>query len=188
MRCSEAYPAHQRSGSKAKPLAYFVPAIIHVLHQSVLFPDYGTSVLVLTGTREVALQVRHFAEALMAGPGIRVLYLLPGDPREQQLKQLNESAHICVATPGRLLSLMEASKINLSHCRFLVLDEADPCLTMGFAEELCTIAGNTRSDRRTFVRLSSRTMDANQLIEEFTNDCITVTIGPQLRGAIYCLC
>ncbi|XP_037528279.1 probable ATP-dependent RNA helicase DDX5 [Rhipicephalus sanguineus] len=164
-------------GSKGKHLAYLVPAIIHILNQPAVFSGYGPLVLVLTATREAALQIREVADAFITRSGIRTIYLLPGEPREPQLKQLEEDAHICVATPGRLVSFMEESKISLRRCSFLVLDEADQMVTMGFGKQLRTIADNTRPDRQTLVWLSSRTKDANQLIEDLTSDSITVTIG-----------
>ncbi|KAH7935642.1 hypothetical protein HPB52_010906 [Rhipicephalus sanguineus] len=160
-----------------KHLAYLVPAIIHILNQPAVFSGYGPLVLVLTATREAALQIREVADAFITRSGIRTIYLLPGEPREPQLKQLEEDAHICVATPGRLVSFMEESKISLRRCSFLVLDEADQMVTMGFGKQLRTIADNTRPDRQTLVWLSSRTKDANQLIEDLTSDSITVTIG-----------
>ncbi|KAH7935646.1 hypothetical protein HPB52_010910 [Rhipicephalus sanguineus] len=164
-------------GSKGKPLAYLVPAIIHVMHQPAVSICYGPLVLVLTATREAALQIREVADAFIARSGIRTIYLLPGETREPQLKQLEQGAHICVATPGRLVSFMEECKINLRRCSVLVLDEADQMMSMGFEKQLRTIADDTRADRQTLVWLSSRTKDVNQLIEDLTSDSITVTIG-----------
>ncbi|KAL1458866.1 hypothetical protein MTO96_043406 [Rhipicephalus appendiculatus] len=164
-------------GSEGKCLVYLVPAIIHVLHQPAVFLGCSPLVLVLTATREAALQVRIVADKLTARSGIRTMYLLAGEPREPQFKELEEGAHICVATPGRLISFMEECKINLRGCSYLVLDEADQMAKMGFTKQLCIIADNTRPDRQTLVWLSSRTMDANQLIEELMNDYVSVSIG-----------
>ncbi|KAL3216807.1 hypothetical protein MRX96_032786 [Rhipicephalus microplus] len=105
------------------------------------------------------------------------MYLLPGEPREPQLKQLEEGAEICFATPRRLVSLMEERKINLRRCGYLVLDGADHIVTMGFGKQLRIIANNTRHKHQTLAWLSSRTMDAHQFVEELTNDCVTVSIG-----------
>ncbi|XP_037528286.1 probable ATP-dependent RNA helicase DDX5 [Rhipicephalus sanguineus] len=163
--------------SEGKHLAYLVPTIIHILHQPAELRDYGPLVLVLTATREAALQVREIADELKVKAGIRTMYLLPGEPREPQLKELEEGAEIYFATPGRLVYFMKERKISLRRCSYLVLDGADLMMTMGFGKQLRIIAHNTRPDRQTLVWLSSRTMDAKQLIDELTSDYVTVSIG-----------
>ncbi|KAL1419037.1 hypothetical protein MTO96_025473 [Rhipicephalus appendiculatus] len=163
--------------SKGHTLAYLIPAIIHILRQPSVSHRYGPLVLVLIPTREAALRFRGAAGELNVRSGIRVMYLRSGEPREPQLKQIEEGAHICVATPSRLLRFMEESKINLVSCTYLVLDEADRMMTMGFEKQLRVIAENIRPDRQTLVWLSSRTMDTDQLIQDLTNDCVTVSVG-----------
>nr|XP_037288844.1 probable ATP-dependent RNA helicase DDX5 [Rhipicephalus microplus] len=82
------------NGSKDKHQAYLVPAIIHVLHQPAVLRGSEPFVLVVTVTRIAALLVQKAADELKAGSGIRISYLLPGEPREPQLKDLGEGAHI----------------------------------------------------------------------------------------------
>ncbi|KAH7936218.1 hypothetical protein HPB52_020125 [Rhipicephalus sanguineus] len=170
-----------QDASKGKPLAYLVPAIIHVMRQPVVLRGSGPLVLVVTATRVTALQVREIADELNAGSPIRTLYLQPGEPRQPQLKQLVDGAHICVATPGRLVSFMEECQINLRCCTYLVLDEVDRMIMMGFEKQLRIIANNIRPDRQTLVWLSSRSMDANRLIEDLTSEYVTVSIGAAAR-------
>ncbi|KAH7935640.1 probable ATP-dependent RNA helicase DDX5 [Rhipicephalus sanguineus] len=170
-----------QDASKGKPLAYLVPAIIHVMRQPVVLRGSGPLVLVVTATRVTALQVREIADELNAGSPIRTLYLQPGEPRQPQLKQLVDGAHICVATPGRLVSFMEECQINLRCCTYLVLDEVDRMIMMGFEKQLRIIANNIRPDRQTLVWLSSRSMDANRLIEDLTSEYVTVSVGAAAR-------
>ncbi|KAH7935763.1 hypothetical protein HPB52_013181 [Rhipicephalus sanguineus] len=168
-------------GSRGEPLAYLVPAIMHILLQPTASRDRGPLVLLLTATREEAIQVRAVADELTEGLDIRAMYLLPGEPRELQLKQIEEGAQICVATPGRLVSFMEECRINLSHCSYLVLDEADRMISMGFEKQLRVIADYARPDRQTLVWLTSRTMDANRLIDDLTSDYVNVSVGAVAR-------
>ncbi|XP_037288776.2 putative ATP-dependent RNA helicase DDX5 [Rhipicephalus microplus] len=162
--------------SEGKHIAYLIPAIIHILHQPAELRACGPLVLVLTATREEGLQARSVADELKVKTGIRTMYLLPGEPREPQLKQLEEGAKICFATPSRLVSLMKERKINLRRCGYMVLDGADHMVTMGFGKQLRVLANNTRHKHQTLAWLSSRMMDALQLVEELTNDCVTVSI------------
>ncbi|KAL1415647.1 hypothetical protein MTO96_029067 [Rhipicephalus appendiculatus] len=168
-------------GSRGDPLAYLVPAIMHVLLQPTALRHRGPLVLLLTATREDAIQVRAVADELTAGLDIRTMYLLPGEPRLPQLKQMEEGAQVCVATPGRLVSFIKECQINLSHCTYLVLDEADRMISMGFEKQLRVIADNVRPDRQTLLWLSSNTMDANRLIDDLTSDHVTVSIGAVAR-------
>ncbi|XP_075730741.1 putative ATP-dependent RNA helicase DDX5 [Rhipicephalus microplus] len=174
------------NGSKDKHQAYLVPAIIHVLHQPVVLRGSEPFVLVVTVTRIAALLVQKAADELKAGSGIRISYLLPGEPREPQLKDLGEGAHICVATPGRLVSFMEECKINLRGCTYLVLDEFDRMISMGFEKQLRVIVDNIRPDRQILLWLSSRCIVAKQMIEEWMSDYVTVTFGTASREDQVC--
>ncbi|KAH7970930.1 hypothetical protein HPB49_016827 [Dermacentor silvarum] len=163
--------------SEGKSLAYLVPAIIHIQHQPAMQRGGGPIVLVVTATREVAQQVQIVTRELIDGTGIRTMYLVSGEPKTLQLKQLEEGAEICIATPGRLVAFMEECKVNLLCCTYLVLDEADRMLEMGFDRELRTIAGNIRPDRQTLVWLASRARKAHQLVQALSKDCVTVSVG-----------
>lgn len=171
------------TATKEKLLAYIVPAIVHAQHQPVLQhpPDVtrggGPIVLVLTVTRVAAQQVDVAARELCGTSRIRTICLASGDRKEQQLEQLKQGADMLVATPGRLVAFMEDCKVNLSRCTYLVIDEADRMLTMGFGKQLRVISDNIRPDRQTFVVLESQTCDTNQLVEEMTKDPVIVTVG-----------
>ncbi|KAL1471309.1 hypothetical protein MTO96_040017 [Rhipicephalus appendiculatus] len=72
---------------------------------------------------------------------------------------------------------MEDCKVNLQHCTYLVIDEADRMLTMGLGKQLRIICNYIRPDRQTFVALASRTKDTQQLIEDMTKDPVIITVG-----------
>lgn len=163
--------------SEGKSLAYLVPAIVHLQHQPAVLHGGGPVVLVLTATREVAQNVRATAEELSERSGIRTAYVVSGFPKEPQRRQLEDGAEICIATPGRLVAFMEDCKVNLHRCTYLVLDEVDRMVAMGFRKQLCAIANNTRPDRQTLVWLSSRTLESHRLVEELAKDYVTVSVG-----------
>lgn len=165
------------TASKGKSLAYLVPALAHVHQQPAMLVGGLPTVLVLTATREMAQQVLIAVRKLTEGSKIRTMYLVSSDPKQPQLKQLQEGADICIATPGRLIVFMEEHKVNLRRCTLLAVDEADRILAVGLGKELRTIVDNIRPDRQTLVRLSCVTRESRALAEELTNDAINVSVG-----------
>ncbi len=109
-----------------------------------------TQVVVLTPTRELAIQVaaafRRYASGL---PGVRVAAIYGGQDYQVQFRQLDRGAHIVVGTPGRVIDHMRRGSLKLDGVRGLVLDEADEMLRMGFAEEVDWILTQTPSERQT---------------------------------------
>ena len=116
-----------------------------------------TQALVLTPTRELAMQVADaiHSYAVKIGP-VSILPVYGGAPIFPQLKRLERGAHIVVGTPGRLIDHLERGSLNLSKIRVLVLDEADEMLKMGFAEEVDKILAAVPEERQ--IALFSATM------------------------------
>ena len=113
--------------------------------------------LVLAPTRELALQVCEAFERYAANlPGIRVLPVYGGQGYGPQLTALRRGVHVVVGTPGRIMDHLDKGTLDLSALRFLVLDEADEMLSMGFAEDIETILASTPTDKQ--VALFSATM------------------------------
>ncbi|MDR0934540.1 MAG: DEAD/DEAH box helicase [Burkholderiaceae bacterium] len=115
-------------------------------------------VLVLTPTRELALQITTATTQYTAYmKHIHTVAILGGMPYPRQMQMLAKNPHILVATPGRLMDHLRSGKINLSHLQTLVLDEADRMLDMGFIEDIETIVEATPPTRQTL--LFSATLD-----------------------------
>ena len=109
-----------------------------------------TQVVVLTPTRELAIQVAAAFRRYAAGmPGVRVAAIYGGQDYQVQFRQLDRGAHIVVGTPGRVIDHMRRGSLKLDGVRGLVLDEADEMLRMGFAEEVDWILTQTPSERQT---------------------------------------
>lgn len=109
----------------------------------------ATQALVLAPTRELALQVAEaFSRYGAHLPKINVLPIYGGSSYSVQLAGLRRGAHVVVGTPGRVIDHLERGTLDLSHVDYLVLDEADEMLTMGFAEEVDRILSETRNTSR----------------------------------------
>ncbi|XP_037288856.2 putative ATP-dependent RNA helicase DDX5 [Rhipicephalus microplus] len=169
--------AVDHTASKWKSLAYLVPALVHAKHQSSVLGDGGPAVVILTLTREAALQVRTAVQEFIKELGIRTMYILSGDAKPPQIKQLKKGADICVATPGRLTAFMEEGKVNLGRCTLLAMADVDRMLEMGFGKNLRVIADNIRPDRQTLVKLTCATKESWELAQKFTNNPVNISVG-----------
>src|SRR5690348_10142772 len=127
--------------------------------------------LVLAPTRELAVQVAEAFEKYAVGlPGVRVLPIYGGQGYGVQLSALRRGVHVVVGTPGRIMDHLEKGTLDLTHLKYLVLDEADEMLNMGFAEDVETILADTPGDKQ--VALFSATMPAmiRKLSQKYLND------------------
>lgn len=119
----------------------------------------GVQGLVLVPTRELAVQVADNLSKFGKYSRIKVLAVYGGESINKQIHSLASGVQIVVGTPGRIIDLMERRVLNLSTIRFVVLDEADRMLDMGFIEDMEFILSRTPRDRQT--GLFSATMDEN---------------------------
>lgn len=131
-----------------KTLAFALPAFVHILAQKKIERGDGPACLILAPTRELACQIHEVIEAYGRELGIRNACLYGGASKGPQIGQLNRSPHVIVATPGRLLDLLKMGKTTLRRVTYLVLDEADRMLDMGFEEPLREILSQIRPDRQ----------------------------------------
>ena len=140
--------------------------------------------LVLAPTRELALQVCEAFEKYAAhSRGVKMLPVYGGQAYGVQLSALRRGVHIVVGTPGRIMDHLEKGTLDLTELRFLVLDEADEMLNMGFAEDVETILADTPKDKQ--VALFSATMppQIRKLSQTYLNDPVEVTIERKTRTA-----
>ncbi|CAM3977304.1 DEAD/DEAH box helicase [Bordetella tumulicola] len=140
-----------------KTAAFMLPALNRIAGQSAN-KGVGVQVLVLTPTRELALQVADATSSYGRNlPGLRTATVVGGMPYGAQLKALSRRVDVLVATPGRLLDHLKAGRVKLSTVHTLVLDEADRMLDMGFIEDIETIVARLPQERQTL--LFSATLD-----------------------------
>ncbi len=141
-----------------KTAAFMLPAL-HRLATPSKVHSRGPRVLVLTPTRELALQVSEAAAKYGKHlPRVRVVSILGGMPYPLQNKLLSQPVDILVATPGRLIDHIQRGRIDFSRLEMMVLDEADRMLDMGFIDDVERIASATPATRQTL--LFSATLDS----------------------------
>ena len=137
--------------------------------------------LVIAPTRELVMQIGADAEELARHTGLQVAILIGGMDYQKQLNRLGRDViDLVVATPGRLLDFMSRRDLYLDHVEFLVLDEADRMLDMGFIPQVKRIVRATprKEDRQTLLFSATFTQDIINLSQQWTFEPITVEIEP----------
>lgn len=135
--------------------------------------------LILAPTRELAQQIHIQSKKLMYMTGMRSCCVYGGAYIKEQFDDLAGGVHIIVATPGRLLDMHERRKLNLSHIQFLIMDEADRMLDMGFEPQIREIIGNTDmpASRRTLMFSATFPDEIQELAQTFLTDYIFLAVG-----------
>lgn len=126
---------------------YTLPAIVHINNQSRLARGDGPIALILAPTRELAQQIQQVANDFGATSQIKNTCIFGGAPKGPQARDLERGVEIVIATPGRLIDFLESGKTNLKRCTYLVLDEADRMLDMGFEPQIRKIIEQIRVSR-----------------------------------------
>ena len=161
--------------------------ILPILHHIVTGNSPGVNVLILAPTRELAIQIDQQIQGLAYFLGISSIPIYgggDGNTWEQQKKALEMGAEIVVATPGRLIALLQGGKIKLDTLKYLILDEADRMMDMGFSEDILTIINYLPSKRQTL--LFSATMPSK--IRKFSQQILTdpeeisIALGKTAKG------
>ncbi|KAF7587262.1 ATP-dependent RNA helicase dbp2 [Aspergillus hancockii] len=160
-----------------KTLTYCLPAIVHINAQPLLAPGDGPIVLVLAPTRELAVQIQTEITKFGKSSRIRNTCVYGGVPKGPQIRDLSRGVEVCIATPGRLIDMLEAGRTNLRRVTYLVLDEADRMLDMGFEPQIRKIISQIRPDRQTCMWSATWPKEVRQLASDFLNDYIQVNIG-----------
>lgn len=160
-----------------KTLTYCLPAIVHINAQPLLAPGDGPIVLVLAPTRELAVQIQQEITKFGRSSRIRNTCVYGGVPKGPQIRDLSRGVEVCIATPGRLIDMLEAGKTNLRRVTYLVLDEADRMLDMGFEPQIRKIIGQIRPDRQTLMWSATWPKEVRALASDFLSDFIQVNIG-----------
>jgi len=169
-----------------KTLGYTLPGIIHCNNQPYLERGDGPIVLVLAPTRELAQQIQEVAQQFGKSSRIKNTCVFGGAPKGPQLRDIENGAEICIATPGRLIDFLEAGKMNLRRTTYLVLDEADRMLDMGFEPQIRKIFEQIRPDRQVLMWSATWPREVQQLARDFLsgpNGWIHINIGSQELSA-----
>ncbi|KAI9503335.1 ATP-dependent RNA helicase dbp2 [Coemansia spiralis] len=160
-----------------KTLAYTLPGIVHINAQPLLKPGDGPIVLILAPTRELAVQIQNECNKYGSSSRIRNVCVYGGTSRGPQIRDLKQGVEICIATPGRLIDMLQIGATNLRRVTYLVLDEADRMLDMGFEPQIRKIVDQIRPDRQTLMWSATWPKAVQQLARDFLSEYIQVNIG-----------
>ncbi|KAG8347012.1 DEAD DEAH box helicase Helicase conserved C terminal domain [Trypanosoma vivax] len=164
-----------KTGS-GKTLGFMIPALVHITVQEPLRPGDGPMVVVLAPTRELAQQIEQETRKVILN-NVQCGCIYGGAPKGPQLKMLQRGVHILVATPGRLIDFLGIKRVNLLRVTYLVLDEADRMLDMGFEPQVRTICSQVRPDRQTVMFSATWPKEIQRLAAEFQRDWIRINVG-----------
>ncbi|XP_006635016.2 probable ATP-dependent RNA helicase DDX59 [Lepisosteus oculatus] len=161
-----------------KTAAFLLPVLVRALGERQASSEYGPKALILTPTRELAIQIENQAKELVMGlPNMRTALLVGGMPLPSQLHRLKQNIKIIIATPGRLLEIMKQKAVQLSGIKIVVVDEADTMLKMGFQQQVLDVLEQVPEDHQTLLVSATIPAGIEQLANQLTQNPVRITIG-----------
>lgn len=163
-----------------KTAAFGLP-LLHQLDIKVRQPQG----LILCPTRELCLQItsdlKNFSKHL---GDVNIVAVYGGSSIVQQLRDLKRGAQVVVATPGRLLDIIERKAINFDNVRYAILDEADEMLNMGFQEDINSILSNTPDTKTTWLFSATMPQEVRRIAKKYMTDPFELTVGSKNTGNV----
>eukprot|EP01118_Nematostelium_gracile_P010210 TRINITY_DN3498_c0_g1_i6.p1 TRINITY_DN3498_c0_g1~~TRINITY_DN3498_c0_g1_i6.p1 ORF type:complete len:424 (-),score=145.63 TRINITY_DN3498_c0_g1_i6:100-1371(-) len=172
-----------------KTAAFLFPIIAQMIQQN-LTPDPGSSygrrkiypyALVLAPTRELAVQIRNEAKKFTYKTGLKSVVVYGGDSISMQLRELERGCDILIATPGRLVDILERARVSVANIQWLVLDEADRMLDMGFEPQIRRIVEGEdmprTGERQTLMFSATFPKEIQRLAASFLDDHVFLAVG-----------
>jgi len=163
-----------------KTAAFVIPILqlMYQQHQQMEKKQHRIHALILTPTRELAIQIGESIKAYGRFLPLRHQVIFGGVPQHSQVQAIRRGVDILVATPGRLLDLMQQRHISLSDIQFFVLDEADRMLDMGFVQDVKRIIAKLPSKRQTLFFSATMPNEIKQLANILLTDPVKVEVTP----------
>ncbi|MFL0356874.1 DEAD/DEAH box helicase [Erythrobacter sp. GH1-10] len=166
-----------------KTAAFMLPSIDRLRASDNRIPFKSCRMLVLAPTRELATQIAQSAKDYGALAGLKVQVIVGGTSVNKDRNKLHRGTDILIATPGRLLDLIDQKAFNLSGVEVLVLDEADQMLDLGFIHALRTINKLVPPERQTLFFSATMPKQIKELVSGYCNNPVTVTVTPAATTA-----
>ena len=139
--------------------------------------------LILVPTRELATQIKDNFLTFTQGTAVKVVMVVGGASVNKQAQSLVKGTDVLVATPGRLIDLLERGDVSLEKCGYLVLDEADHMLDMGFIHALRRIAKHIPLRRQTLMFSATMPKDIDEIADTYLRDPVKVQVNPPGKPA-----
>ena len=169
-----------KTGS-GKTMAFLLPMFRHIKDQRPVGASEGPVGIIMTPTRELAVQIYREMRPFIKALGLRAACVYGGAPISEQIAEMKKTADIVVATPGRLIDLLTANSgrvTNLRRVTYLVLDEADRMFDMGFEPQVMKIVNNIRPDRQTVLFSATFPKQMESLARKvLKNKPLEITVG-----------
>jgi len=162
-----------------KTLAFVLPMLELLSKKS----SPNIDAIVLSPTRELAMQIQETFSKIASGTGIRAATVVGGINENNQLKSIRAGARVLIATPGRLCDFLNRRLVKLGSVSMLVLDEADRMLDMGFLPAIQSITAALPSKRQNLLFSATIENSVKHLIERYSNDPLRVAIGSMTKPA-----
>jgi ATP-dependent RNA helicase DeaD len=141
-------------------------------------------VLILSPTRELGIQIAKNVEQYTKYlENVKSVAVYGGSSIEAQIRQIKRGVQIVVGTPGRTLDLIRRKQLDFSSIRFLILDEADEMLSMGFSEDLNSILEGTPEDKQTLLFSATMPPEIQRIAQNYMSDYKEITVGSKNSGA-----
>ncbi|KAL4494663.1 hypothetical protein ABPG73_004103 [Tetrahymena malaccensis] len=161
-----------------KTLSFLLPSIVHINAQPTVKKGDGPIVLVLAPTRELAMQIERESERFGKSSKLKCACIYGGADKYSQRALLQQGVDVVIATPGRLIDFLESETTTLRRVTYLVLDEADRMLDMGFEIQIRKILGQIRPDRQTLMFSATWPKNVQNLAQDYCkNTPVYVQIG-----------
>jgi len=166
-----------------KTAAFALPTLDHLARRSEARRAKSCHVLVLAPTRELAAQIADSFRTYSKYTDCVTQTVFGGVKIHRQIRSLQKGCHILVATPGRLVDLMEQQAVSLEHLDTLILDEADQMLDMGFIHDLRKIMAKVPDDRQTLLFSATMPKPIAELAKKYLEDPVRVSVAPESTTA-----
>jgi ATP-dependent RNA helicase DeaD len=141
--------------------------------------------LILCPTRELCLQITNDLKNFSKHLGdVSIVAVYGGSSIVQQLRELKRGVHIVIATPGRLLDIIERKAVNFTNVRYAILDEADEMLNMGFQEDINNILSNTPDTKTTWLFSATMPQEVRRIAQKYMKDPFELTVGNKNSGNV----
>ena len=161
-----------------KTAAFAIP-----ICQLVDWEENKPQALVLTPTRELAIQVKDDIFNIGRFKRLKVAAVYGKAPFYDQAKELKQKTHVVVGTPGRIIDHIEKETFDTSELKYLVIDEADEMLNMGFVEQIETIISKMSKERVTLLLSATMPKDIKKLCNKYMKDPIYIEMAEQNKTA-----
>jgi len=162
-----------------KTAAFAIPTLHLITGNGKSKYNKGIKCLVMVPTRELAKQIAGVYREIGKKTNVKVLGLFGGVEQEQQIRTLNNGIDVLVSTPGRMFDLISQGAIDISGIKFLILDEADLMLDLGFAKDIKDVMRFIPSKRQTLFFSATISKKIKSLAYDVVRDAIRIQISPK---------